>query len=361
MSASGGSRRWAIAFVLPIALGLSACPPPPQTSEDGGGLSSTVGEDQVVTLFDATHVYFAGEDNRREVSADVAFPPANETYSAITLDVTLACPSGGCDAYDRLGALSVADADGTPIEVARFVTPFGIASSFSLDVTALRPLLSSADGQTRAVTAFIDTWVGPGSNFGAGWELTATLSFEGGEVERPVAAVVPLWIRQRVVVGDPARPPSESAGEAAAEVGDDAGEVEVWTFVSGHGQGNADNCAEFCPTFQALSLDSDSEDAVFAREVWRDDCEEEAPGPQPGTWTLSRAGWCPGLAIEPWVETLDASGTLRATWDPGPYVNTCRPDAAPCQGCTLGTGCEYDGGAHTEPGFELSALAIVYE
>ncbi len=346
------------AILLPA---LAGCPPPAVEGDGGATPSSTVvGEDQVVSLFDATHVYFAGEDNRREVVADVVFPPANETYSSIRLDVTLACPAGGCDAYDRLGALSVANEDGVPIEIARFVTPFGISSAFSLDVTHLRPLLRSADGEARAVTAFIDTWVGPGSNFGAGWELSATLSFVGGEVERPVAAVVPLWLRQRVVVGDPARPPGEAAGEALAEIGAGSA-IEVWTLISGHGQGNADNCAEFCPTFQALSLDSDGEDKVFAREVWRDDCEQAAPGPQPGTWTLSRAGWCPGLLVEPWVERMEARGTLRASWDPGPYVNTCRPDAAPCQGCTLGTGCEYDGGAHTEPGFELSALAIVFE
>ena len=133
-------------------------------------------------------------------------------------------------------------------------------------------------------------------------------------------------------------------------------------MVSGHGQGNANNCAEFCTSFHVVSLrGSEGGSDLFTREVWRDDCEESAPGPQPGTWTLSRAGWCPGLEVLPWIERARVNGDVSATWDPGPYINTCRPDAQTCAGCTLQTGCEYDGGAHTEPGFELSGLMIIYE
>jgi hypothetical protein len=29
-------------------------------------------------------------------------------------------------------------------------------------------------------------------------------------------------------------------------------------------------------------------------------------------------------------------------------------------GCTLGTGCEYDGGAHTEPNYRVSAAIIAF-
>ena len=41
------------------------------------------------------------------------------------------------------------------------------------------------------------------------------------------------------------------------------------------------------------------------------------------------------------------------------YENTCRPDAPTCAGCTLGTGCAYDGGAHIELGWEQLALLII--
>ncbi|MEO7327183.1 MAG: hypothetical protein ABI193_01305 [Minicystis sp.] len=42
------------------------------------------------------------------------------------------------------------------------------------------------------------------------------------------------------------------------------------------------------------------------------------------------------------------------------YENTCRPDAAVCKGCTLGTGCPYDDGNHTEPNYQISTLLIAY-
>jgi len=83
---------------------------------------------------------------------------------------------------------------------------------------------------------------------------------------------------------------------------------------------------------------------------------------QPGTWTLDRAGWCPGALVNPWLAdvsvTPGASTTVR--WAPDDYVNTCRPDSAECQGCTLGTGCNYDGNSHTEPYYQLSSLLVLY-
>jgi hypothetical protein len=74
-----------------------------------------------------------------------------------------------------------------------------------------------------------------------------------------------------------------------------------------------------------------------------------------------RAGWCPGAPVLPWTEDLyGLPAELTIGYDVEAYENTCRPDAATCTGCTLGTGCEYDGGAHTEPRFEQSALIVFY-
>ena len=43
-----------------------------------------------------------------------------------------------------------------------------MGASWDLDVTDLRPLLTG----DVTMRAFIDTWVGPGSQYGAGWLLT---------------------------------------------------------------------------------------------------------------------------------------------------------------------------------------------
>ena len=72
------------------------------------------------------------------------------------------------------------------------------------------------------------------------------------------------------------------------------------------------------------------------------------------------AGWCPGAIVAPWETDLAlAPGPLTIGYDVEAYTNTCRPDAPTCTGCTLGTGCDYDGGNHTEPSFQQSAVLVL--
>ena len=132
--------------------------------------------------------------------------------------------------------------------------------------------------------------------------------------------------------------------------------VRVRSLVTGHGQGNADNCAEFCARDHQVAIG----DAVDTQRIWRADCATTAAPGQQGTWQYPRAGWCPGAMVTPWItDAAPAPGPLTVRYDVAAYENTCRPDAPTCAGCTLGTGCAYDGGAHTEPGWEQSALLII--
>ena len=92
-------------------------------SGGAGGAGLTPGVDTTITPFDAAHVYFTGDDNKREVYAQASFPETG-TYEAITLHLSLACPQGGCDPWDRFASLGVVTAKGqkgepdTVIEVA---------------------------------------------------------------------------------------------------------------------------------------------------------------------------------------------------------------------------------------------------
>jgi hypothetical protein len=132
-------------------------------------------------------------------------------------------------------------------------------------------------------------------------------------------------------------------------------------FVTGHGQGNASNCAEFCKKTHTLTAGT----TPHTEQIWRADCATTAAPNQQGTWKYSRAGWCPGADVKPWLIDIsaDVAGAASAKIGYGvtDYENTCRPDAATCSGCALGTGCDYDGGAHTEPNYQLSTLLIAYE
>src|SRR5436190_644044 len=80
-------------------------------------------------------------------------------------------PATGCDPWDRAATIGLVDGAQT-IEIGRYMTPYGVAGAWDIDVTDLRPLFSGS----RKVRGFIDTWIGaPG-----GWVLTATLKFVGG-------------------------------------------------------------------------------------------------------------------------------------------------------------------------------------
>ncbi|MFO0547215.1 MAG: peptide-N-glycosidase F-related protein [Polyangiaceae bacterium] len=338
-----------------------AAPAGGSSAGGAGGAPLQPGTDAVVTPFDKTPVYFTGDDNQRMVDLDATFP-ADGLYSKIVLHLSLDCPAGGCDPWDRFGSLGVVTQKGaTPdqdqvIEIARFITPYHVAGTWDFDVTDLRPLLSGP----VTLQVFIDTWVGPGSPYGDGWLFSASFEMTGGIPEKIPVSVTPVWPRTYVPYGDPLKPIATSA--PAEEVALPAAtSYSIYTWVTGHGQGNAGNCAEFCSRDHTLTVGGTD----HAATIWRDDCATTAVPNQQGTWKYSRAGWCPGADVHPWITdvTADANGksTLPVAYNVEDYENTCRPDAQTCQGCTLGTGCDYDGGAHTEPNYQLSALLVGFK
>jgi len=326
----------------------------------GAGGGQVAGVDATVAAFDKTPIYFTGSDNQRTVDAPASFPK-DGSYASVVLHLALSCPQGGCDPWDRFGSLGVVTAKGqngepdSVIEIARFITPYHVGASWDLDVTDLVPILRG----DLTLRAFIDTWVGPGSQYGGGWALSASFEMKGGPPEKEPIAVVPVWSPRNVVYGDPNKPLDVSLPMQAFAL-PAASSYAVRTFVTGHGQGNASNCAEFCPRTHTLSVAGHA----HAEKIWRTDCATTAAPGQQGTYKLSRAGWCPGADVKPWIvdvtADLAADSMASLAYDVEGYENTCRPDAMMCAGCTLGTGCAYDGGAHTEPNYAISTVLIAY-
>jgi hypothetical protein len=205
---------------------------------------------------------------------------------------------------------------------------------------------------------FIDTWVGPGHPQGAGWLVDASFSMKGGRPARLPIAVIPLWDQLKVDYGDPLKPVAAAVPDRTVTLPAGATAVEIRSFVTGHGQGNLDNCAEFCTrthTFNVGGMD-------VSRAIWRNDCAQTAVPGQRGNFRPGRAGWCPGADVLPWVAdvTPAAAGTLTVSYGVTPYENSCRPDAPTCAGCALRTTCAFDNGAHTAPLYVLSAALVVY-
>jgi hypothetical protein len=311
--------------------------------------------------FDDTPVYFSADDNRRDVTTLASFPMSGD-FSRITMRVRLDCPDGGCDPWDRYGTIGVVtepgtdDSPATVIELARFMTPYGVGGRWSLDVTDMRPLLT---GDVTLV-AHIDTWVGPGSDGGTGWQLSTSFDLVPGRPDRKAIAVIPVWSPREVRYGDPIVPTAVDAPTVTLELPEAKG-FSLRTFVTGHGQGNEDDCAEFCPRTHTIRVNGVRHDVVG----WRNDCATSGVRGQRGNYWYSRAGWCPGALVKPW--DVDVSGDIRGSaarlaYAVTPYVNGCRPGAAPFipTTCTLGTGAEYDGGRHTPPIYRLSTVLIAY-
>ena len=318
-----------------------------------------IGDDSSVVGFDQAYVYF-GDENFRQIDAEVSFPAAELAYESVTLTITLGCPNGKCDWWDRKGNISVVRDAGTEqevvLEVARFMTPYRVGAEHVIDVSEIRPLLAG----DVTLRVFIDTWVGPGHANGDGWLVDARFDFVGGAPERVPIAVLPVWNWMSVTYGDPATPISASVPEAGVAIPAEADAVALRSIITGHGQGNLDNCAEFCPRDHGFLIAGQP----FLKEIWRDDCAQTPVQGQQGSWQYPRAGWCPGAEVIPWIEdvseVITPGESVAVSYDVQAYENSCRPDAPVCTGCALGTGCEYDGGNHTPPIYDLSAMLIAY-
>lgn len=377
---------------LVLALGICACSPtkaadaPPASSTTDAAPPAVVddatapslsdadtdvpGTDLALTVFDKAHVYFAGADNKRQLDAEVTFPESG-TYASVTLSLELGCPNGKCDFWDRFGSLGIVTAVGLDqgkdqlIELVRFMTPYRVGATWEFDVTDLQPLLRGK----RTFRVFIDTWVGPGNASGDGWLVTAKVTTKGGVPDKVPIFVMPVWNGVDAVYGDPDNPIGKSVAPAALTLPKAASSLAVRAFVTGHGQGNAGNCAEFCARNHTLTIGKQSD----KKWLWRNDCATTAVPNQSGNWQPSRAGWCPGADVKPWVVAVDAgvgadvlSGktALPIAYSVDDYTNTCRPGAVPdggtCSGCYFGDGCEYNDSSHTVPVFKVSAMLIGY-
>jgi hypothetical protein len=314
---------------------------------------TTPGPNRTITLFNGAPFYFDGDPakNHRESFATVDFP-GDGLYQQITLHVALTCPANGCDPWDRAATIGLVDGAQT-IEIGRYMTPYGVGGAWDIDVTDLRPLFSGS----RKVRGFIDTWIGaPG-----GWLLTAKLNFVGGiPTHVPVAVTRLPW--GDFEVGVPGNPIAGSLPPQPVSLAPGASRGAVRVTVTGHGQGNSENCAEFCAKNHALTIDGAQQPQ---HQVWRNDCAQNPINNQGGNWQPNRANWCPGADVKPWRIDLGArSQPFTVGYAMDNYVNTCNGDPGKtCMlpSCVFGPStCAYDNGGHTRPFYMFSALLISY-
>jgi hypothetical protein len=339
---------------------------------------------KTITAFDKEHIYFNKEekekencnkgrrkDNCRIVTDTVSFPNTDHSYEKVTMRLKLECPDTNdpkqpsdwqnCDWWDRTGYVAVVKPDGTKIELMRFMTPYGLPGEWSLDVTSLQPLLK---GNVQ-LELFIDTWTQPRNEYGNGWLATVSFDFEGSPSPgQPVPVeVIPLWNEQKLVVGDPNSDKSidKLINSARVIIPAEASRVELRSLITGHGQGNTNNCAEWCPLKHTYSIDGTLFDPFAPNSIMRD-CSnapfgvnsthlEAHKSKRKTNWNGNRAGWCPGDIVQPWVEDVTEAAkpdtTVQVNYEIEKYINT------------LSSG--YDEGNHTEPFYRTSAVLVIYK
>ena len=235
-----------------------------------------------------------GTENTRDVSANVSFPETG-SWAQIGMIVRLECPENGlCDHWDRSASVQmVTNPEAEPenqehVELARFITPYKIAMCQYIDVTPMAPLLQG----NKAITSWIDTWVGEGHNQGEGWRTSVSFVFYPGTDARP-KEIINVWSRRSITVGEIE---TESNVDSQVEPftfslpDQQIRKVEAHLITTGHSFNNTNNCAEFCQMQHDVLIN----DVNYPINPWRADCDQNPVSPQYGTWEYPRNGWCPG-------------------------------------------------------------------
>ena len=323
---------------------------------------------------DTTWVHTFNEDFYNWATAHVdtfAFPDTLTHFSDIVIFYTIGCPDSpnDCDPWDRLGYLQVLHETGEldslgqpilePFEIGRIITPYDITGgsrpgtcTWELDATDYKSLLHD----TVILQNYIESWIGGDD----GWLVTVDFAFIEGESDLEPYKVVNLWNDYNVLFGDPEEPIDQALQIRQLDIDSDVASVKLRVTTTGHGQGNTDNCAEFCYKEHTLVVNGET----YSYYPWRDDCNQNSCSPQGGTWQYNRAGWCPGDAVEPWEQDISAAvrpGEInKFNYKVEPYENFCRPTNADCVSGVTCPDCDFNYNGHTPPHYSVQAQLISY-
>ena len=292
---------------------------------------ATINGNPAISIFSLRQHNFGSAGQTQ--SATVNLPRNVEDYSRLILHLSVACPTTGCDPWDQTGNITVVTPEGD-LEIARFVTPYLIpcgGPEWTVDVTDFKDFLTGPVD----FKSYIQVW-GP-----SGWLLNADLELVAGQDPRYLRST-PIYNTQYHVYGDPNIDDDLPARTASIAATTEAAHFRL--TMSGHGQGNTENAAEFLERTHELLVNGQK---VADHLLWKSDCAQNECANQAGTWEFNRAGWCPGQAVQPWAHTLDpalAGTEIVLDYELQEYTNL------------RNTG--YDGRGHTEPFYRIAGYLV---
>ena len=304
--------------------------------------------DTTVIALSNVHHFFGSGTNKRTIIDTIQLPSNNDDYQRILMHINLACPTDGCDPWDRKASISVKHLNEW-YEIGRYVTPYGVGCGWTLDVTDYRSVLKGE----ISLSSFIDTWVQPA------WLVTIQFEYISGIPDHPFTVVRNMWNDSYIIYGDSINP--INIQPITEYIPDDMQSTYLRIIMTGHGQGNTDNAAEFSQKIHQIYLNNVF---LYDHDYWRNDCQNNTCSPQYGTWQYNRAGFCPGDIVEP--QDFDLSpfvvqgDTATLSYILEDYFNECSPNNPSCNNGVTCASCNYNYTGHTEPNYFIASHLIIH-
>ncbi len=288
-------------------------------------------EGNMVNIFDQEQHNF-GSAGQNQTNT-LVLPGDLSNYESILLHISVDCPTGGCDPWDQAAQVWASNENGS-FEIARYITPYGIACGpWIVDVTDFKSALTGEVTFNSFVQVF-----GP-----SGWLVTLDLELIEGKADFPHSKVSSIYQEDYHVYGDPGI--DYDLEPVSHTIADNTEASHIRMHVTGHGQGNTNNAAEFfAVTHQVMVNDSKLEDHL----LWKTDCALNNCADQDGNWLFSRAGWCPGQEVIPaffsTTDAISAGELVSFDYELQEYTNL------------LNTG--YNNSGHTEPFYRIHSTLV---
>lgn len=245
------------------------------------------------------------------------------SYKEIIGNMVVECPSetNDCDNWDRRAFIDVMGPDGNWIQIIRYITPYGVGCSHTIDVTDYASLLQ---GEVE-FRMYIETW-GTG-----GWQISLDFDYLQGAPQYLYSNVDELWDGSWDL-GNPNNLQPVDAVSYTYQSNIVNSHMRLSTTGHGWGGNNSQNAAEFYNATNYIDIDGNPN---YTQNLWNN-CNPNPDGctGQQGTWTHSRAGWCPGSISPPDIVDMSsqiAKGTVDFSYRFDPtYVDYCHPNNPDC-------------------------------
>ena len=287
-----------------------------------------------IVIFDREH-YTGGWASSISNTIDIPTEFSSLAYNKMEVELLRGCPDSdmnyddaGCDDYDRIAHMYLCDLDGTNcFEIAKWITPFDRQPHSLTDITPFLATFRSNGGQQKIIKFQESGW--PNSL------LTLKIRLHLGENPNGVQReFIPMWngTVQFNSEYDNNRPLT------VFSVPENATKVEFVSYITGHGWGSAGcfNCCEFCNTRHAFSVNGgvyefnqEFPNASSSSYCMQPDVISQGVVPnQYGTWGYGRAGWCPGMDVDPYI--VDITNSISMGDDNVIDYNACRVSGSSC-------------------------------